>query len=199
MRGGLTAVPRWSIYALAVAIPAFSWPPQTKGEVQVVGERSLYYRTPTGRFLIKELKSRQHFQGTATIGEAEIFLAYSTLGGEAGTVLSAYDVKQKKEHVFLEIGDTGDSSFSYNSSNGLVVFNWYSGIYVFPLASLRSIPDDRGAQKAFEKVLTLLVKCDGCFDPTWSGDRKVAYQQYEGSGTVARYVDLPGAISGRSK
>jgi hypothetical protein len=133
----------------------------------------------------------------AIVTNGNVFLAYSSPGGEAASILSIYDVKLKRERVIVELGGTGESQFSYNSQIGLVAFDWHDGIYVFPFDTVSAIPDDRNALARFRDTLTLVLKCERCFKPHWSGRRQIEYAQYREDGTEAtKRVDLPELVLG---
>ena len=83
--------------------------------------------------MVKKLQPAQVFEGTSITRDGSIFLAYSGSGDEATAVLSVYNVALRRERIFVELGATGESQFSYDGNTGLIVFDWENGIYVFSL------------------------------------------------------------------
>jgi hypothetical protein len=171
---------------LAAGICSASQPP---GELAL--ETTLYYEHEGERLLVKRLQSGQDFQGMAITKEGNIFIAYSTLDGDASTILAIYDVTNRREQVMVDVGATGESQFSYNKEHGLVVFNWHDGIYVFSLEEVRQIPDDSKSLKSFQMALVPVKKCVRCF-PRWLTANQIRYLQYDDEGrTSTKILDLP--------
>jgi hypothetical protein len=174
---------------LAAGICSASQPP---GELAL--ETTLYYEHEGERLLVKRLQSGQDFQGMAITKEGNIFIAYSTPDGDASTILAIYDVTKRREQAMVDVGATGESEFSYNKEHGLVVFNWYNGIYLFSLEEVRDRPRDpnEGPTESFERVLVPVNKCGRCFQPRWLTANRIQYLQYNDDGTkTTETLDLP--------
>jgi hypothetical protein len=149
-------------------------------QIEIINN-SLFYNGSSGRIMVKRLKGVQRFQGFALVDKNRIFMAYSTNEAEAGTILSIYDLARKSEKQIIEIGGTGESNFAYNSKNGMVVFNWDKGIYVFELSKITNAPKDSKILSRFEQASYLIKKCSDCYEPKWISDLQIGYVDGEGT------------------
>jgi hypothetical protein len=183
------------VLLLIGAMPLGQLGQAAQGTATLETESSLFYRVGARRILVKRLQPTQAFQGTAITRDGKVFLAYSGSGDEATTVLSVYDVTLQRERIFVELGATGETQFAYDSSSDLVAFDWEEGIYVFPLEVARSIPATRDRLSAFKKILTLVVKCQGCFEPRWAKDNRIAYVQAGTNGQeTTEHIQVPAGV-----
>ena len=176
-------------------------PPGSEPRLVIEQERTLYYVAAGHRLLVKRLGPKQDFQGVAIVDEATVFLGYSGVRGEASTLLSVFDVRARREHLIVELGDTGESEFSYNRDNDFVVFDWYDGVYLFSLRAAVSIPAGPARYSSFEKGLIRLVPCahGGCFEPQWDGPRAITYLDRTGPGDIVRRLDLPPEVLAKAR
>jgi hypothetical protein len=153
----------------------------------------LLWRSP-GRKpkLVKALAPGQRFQGFSVVDSGRLFLAYSDAGGEATTWVSIFSLSGWREERIVQIGATGESEFDYEASTGIMVFNWYDGLYVFSLKKSVQLPD-RGRLKAFEKTLVKILSCSSgrCFEPRWEGNDRVKCRDETGDTPVERHIQIP--------
>ena len=142
---------------------------------------SLYIQKCDSVFLIKELKGNSYFQGYDFIDSMRVFIAYQKEGySEAVTVLSIYNIEVKSEMVLGELGLTGESTFSYNIENELILFNLDDGIYVLKI------------EEAINKDLRpkLIYECDNCYLPFWINSNTICYFYYSDGKKMQKYIQL---------
>lgn len=178
----------WSTAFLLLVACAGASPP---GEVVLSKGESLYYLVGSRQVLVRKLEHSSELQGYGLVDKTSVFLAYSTPGSEASTILSVWDSATRREFIVYELGGTGESQFSLDSETKWVVFDWNDGIYVFSVdglpQELKNRTLDRGG---FERRFLRVVDCVSCFEPRWLGPLHLAYQQWEGSCLREKEVQL---------
>jgi hypothetical protein len=135
-------------------------------------------------FILKDLNECHDIQGYAVLDSENIFIAYDPeKSAEASTIISVYNIKDKKELLIREIGGTGESYYSYNSENGCVAFKWYDGIYVFKL-----FDKQKGIIKDIK--LKLIKKFTGSGIVAWISTKKLLLFNYEEESVKKEYINM---------
>lgn len=120
-----------------------------------------------------------NLRGYGVLDDKHIFLAYQPADqAEAVTIISVVDRDTGSEHILDELGGTGESFFDYNRKNGLVVFNWVDGIYVFEPS--RHKPE-------YRKV----ADCEDSFEVFWVDPSTVGYADLTGDDAHRMTVEIP--------
>lgn len=163
----------------------------TGAQLVCTDDQALFLVTGATRRLVKRLEPGTRFQGFGLVATSEAFLAYSTPGAEAGTILAMWDVQTGTEYPIYELGGTGASEFRLNCRTKWVVFRWYDGIYVFSVANaLDELRSGTFDHRGFEGRIHRVVACQSCDDPRWAGPNRVTYSVWDGSRWKDQGVDF---------
>jgi hypothetical protein len=137
--------------------------------LKIINGESLYYFGNTA-FKILELNDLDCLRGYDFIDSTRIFIAYTNCdGSEVYTRLDIFDINERKMNHLKSLGATGESYFSYNPDNGLIVFNWYNGIHVISLKELIQTP------RTEDVPTTHLVDTEVGYYPFWASVNRIGY------------------------
>jgi len=147
-------------------------------ELKILFGNILYYHNKDKIIEVKRLSDGNYFYGYDIIDNTKIFMAYQNeSAGDADAIISIYDLKTNKEIKLGELGAVGETSFVYN--NGLVVFNWYNGIYILILDL---------ENNSFKKVK--IYDSQTCFAPFWYNEDTVIFQVFVDSSPVTKMINI---------
>ncbi len=147
-------------------------------ELKILFGNLLYYHNKDKIIEVKRLNDGNYFYGYDIIDSTKIFMAYQNeSAGDADAIISIYDLESNKEIKLGELGAVGESSFVYY--NGLVVFNWYNGVYLLKL-DLKN--------NSFKKIK--IYDSQTSFAPFWYNKDTVIFQVFVDSSPVTKMVKI---------
>jgi hypothetical protein len=132
---------------------------------------TLYYQQGGKSLPIRKLEAKTDFYGFDLMDKTHVFIAYQMQGyAEAVAVMAIYDVETGKEQKIGELGGAGESHFTYNRENKLVLYNIDDGMYALEIADPRA--------GSFAKPVLILRQPAGksFYNPSWIDARTFRYE-----------------------
>jgi len=134
---------------------------EARGQSLYVYSQILFLKSNGNLLEVKRVPYGSFFYGYDIVDSNTVFYAYDDRQGEASATLAVFDLKNQHETIVKKsLGGVGETNFTYNSSNHLLLFNWIGGIYVSPL---------------FPFAPRLIVKCQTAWAPTWVDPQQFSY------------------------
>jgi hypothetical protein len=152
---------------------------------------TLFYQDSKEFFQIMDFKN-SYSQGYDFVDSTNILIAYDDPERSEGvTIFRIFNLVNRDFIDYIDrIGSTGDSQFTYNKENDLVLFNWYNGLYVFRLH------DDEGyiIRNAENRLIPVLkdpmLNACNFYYPFWIDSIKIGYSDFSTGVIDTKYMKI---------
>ena len=129
--------------------------------------------------------TKTYYYGRALIDSQTEFFAIQDLNtAEAVAILGTRNLKTREQTILCTLAGVGESSFVYNHTKHLVLFNFEDGLYTFDIRNpLRRDSVTLNASR--------ILDCTNCFEPAWIDSTTITYKMYSGDKRITKQFRLP--------